>query len=268
MNYFSFHIGDYASHTRGLSLFEDLAYRRLLDLYYLTEKPIASIEQAARSIGMHEQLAAVGYVLETHWQASECGFINKRADEEIAKFHEKQEKAAAAGRASANRRSRSVQRPLTKKEHDPKTDISTPVEHPFNVCSTSVDESATGVEHSLEIFQQTFNQPITNNHKENIKRKNEWVPDENQKAVNQWFGRRNSTAWSAKELKAWAAISEELRSEGIQALSGYYSQPAEVAQFRRRDLLTLLNNWQGEIDRWRNYVAPAGKRFDVKKLCL
>ena len=40
MNYYPFHIGDYASHTRHLTLMEDLAYRRLLDLYYLHERPL------------------------------------------------------------------------------------------------------------------------------------------------------------------------------------------------------------------------------------
>jgi len=35
MHYYQFNIGDYASHTRHLSDLEDLAYRRLLDAYYL-----------------------------------------------------------------------------------------------------------------------------------------------------------------------------------------------------------------------------------------
>ena len=39
MHYYSFNIGDYASHTRHLTAIEDLAYRRLLDLYYLHEQP-------------------------------------------------------------------------------------------------------------------------------------------------------------------------------------------------------------------------------------
>ena len=40
MHYYSFHIGDYRSATTHLSNDEDLAYRRLLDMYYDTEKPI------------------------------------------------------------------------------------------------------------------------------------------------------------------------------------------------------------------------------------
>ena len=40
MNYYPFHIGDYLSATRHLSWEEDCAYRRLLDVYYTSEKPL------------------------------------------------------------------------------------------------------------------------------------------------------------------------------------------------------------------------------------
>ena len=34
MHFYQFNIGDYASHTRHLNPIEDIAYRRLLDIYY------------------------------------------------------------------------------------------------------------------------------------------------------------------------------------------------------------------------------------------
>ncbi len=40
MNYYPFHIGDYAKKTRHLSWDEDMAYRRLIDAYYLHEGPL------------------------------------------------------------------------------------------------------------------------------------------------------------------------------------------------------------------------------------
>lgn len=126
MHYFNFNIGDYASHTRHLSLLEDLAYRRLLDAYYLGEKPLqGEIELVARSIGMREHEAEVEYVLTLFFESTPDGFINKRADLEIAKYHEKQELAVKAGKASAlarfNKRSTSVQptnnqEPITNKQ--------------------------------------------------------------------------------------------------------------------------------------------------------
>jgi hypothetical protein len=40
MYYYQFHIGDYRADTAHLSNDEDLAYRRLLDMYYDLENPI------------------------------------------------------------------------------------------------------------------------------------------------------------------------------------------------------------------------------------
>jgi uncharacterized protein YdaU (DUF1376 family) len=105
MHYFNFNIGDYASHTRHLSLLEDLAYRRLIDAYYLSEKPfIGSASDIAKDIGMTSQIEEVFYVLSKYFEQDETGWFNKRCDEEIAKYHEKQEQAVRAGKASAKAR--------------------------------------------------------------------------------------------------------------------------------------------------------------------
>ena len=85
MHYYNFHIGDYASHTRHLDYIEDLAYRRLLDMYYMSEKPIIA-DQAARLIGMREHGHEVLCVLMEFFTETDEGFINKRADDEIASF--------------------------------------------------------------------------------------------------------------------------------------------------------------------------------------
>lgn len=124
MHYFQFNIGDYASHTRHLSLMEDLAYRRLLDLYYLKDGEIHGDEaEVARQIGMRDEAAAVKQVLQDFFTIDEDRWSHGRCDAEITHFRQKSEKASNAGKASAQRR--------------------------FNERSTDV--------------QQTFNQPITNN---------------------------------------------------------------------------------------------------------
>ena len=82
--------------------------------------------------------------------------------------------------------------------------------------------------------------------------------DEQKLEVGSWFGRRPSTQWSAKELTAWKAIHPDDLAEGIAILKAPY---AAQEKFCRKDLKTLLNNWQGEIDRWRSY-RPA-VRSDV-----
>jgi uncharacterized protein YdaU (DUF1376 family) len=86
MNYFPFHIGDYAIHTRHLSDMEDLAYRRMLDLYYTTEKPLPGAEQTARLIGMRDYVAEVATVLADFFKEQDGVYVQARVEREIAKF--------------------------------------------------------------------------------------------------------------------------------------------------------------------------------------
>jgi uncharacterized protein YdaU (DUF1376 family) len=85
MHFYQFHIGDYKSHTHHLSLIEDLAFRRLLDHYYLHEVPIKQ-RDIARQIGMRDNEQEVLAVLNEFFVSSEQGFVNPRADEEISKY--------------------------------------------------------------------------------------------------------------------------------------------------------------------------------------
>ena len=119
MHYYQFNIGDYLSHTKHLDLMEDLAYRRLLDLYYLHERPLNSgIASVARQIGMRDHENEVKSVLEEFFHLSEDGWINDRANKEIKHFHSKIDQASRAGKASAERRmsARSTDVQLTNKQ--------------------------------------------------------------------------------------------------------------------------------------------------------
>ena len=101
MHYYQFNIGDYASHTRHLNLLEDLAYRRLLDIYYLQERPLnVGITSVARQINMRDHEVEVKAVLEEFFELTDEGWINRRADQEIAKY---QEFIAAGKRGAAKR---------------------------------------------------------------------------------------------------------------------------------------------------------------------
>lgn len=117
MFYFKFNIGDYASHTRHLTLVEDIAYRRLLEAYYLSERPLTdSIAAVARHIRMREYEKEVGDVLNEFFTLSELGWSNVRADREIEDYHAKIKQASDAGKTSAKRRLNknptTVERPL------------------------------------------------------------------------------------------------------------------------------------------------------------
>ena len=121
MNYYPFHVGDYTSHTAHLEPMEDLAYRRLMDLYYTTESPLPSATECARLIRMKAFLNEVAGVLTEFFHETPAGWVSDRCEHEIAAYREKQTKASASGKASAiarqlknerilNERSTNVQR--------------------------------------------------------------------------------------------------------------------------------------------------------------
>jgi uncharacterized protein YdaU (DUF1376 family) len=86
MIWYKFHIGDYISHTMHLDDAEDLAYRRLLDWYYMSEKPLPlDVALVARRIRLDEEV--VTPVLEEFFEKNTNGYINPRADKEIASYN-------------------------------------------------------------------------------------------------------------------------------------------------------------------------------------
>jgi uncharacterized protein YdaU (DUF1376 family) len=85
MIWYKFHIGDYISHTMHLDDAEDLAYRRLLDWYYMGEKPLPlDTALVARRIRLDEDV--VTPVLNEFFEKTEDGYINSRADKEIGAY--------------------------------------------------------------------------------------------------------------------------------------------------------------------------------------
>src|SRR5690554_2708956 len=101
MNFYPHHIGDYITATAHLTMIEDGAYRRLLDLYYSTEKELPRDRKAlyrlARARTPDEQ-EAVDIVLEEFFHDADDGWFHSRCDEEIAKAQVAAERARANGR--------------------------------------------------------------------------------------------------------------------------------------------------------------------------
>lgn len=85
MHHYPFHPGDYLKHTAHLSPMEDLAYRRLLDMYYDTEQRIP-LETQSVSRRLRLDSEVVANVLNEFFLPTETGWQNTRADEEIAKY--------------------------------------------------------------------------------------------------------------------------------------------------------------------------------------
>ncbi|GAA4413765.1 YdaU family protein [Quisquiliibacterium transsilvanicum] len=101
MNYYPFHLGDYAAHTAHLDPMEDLAYRRMLDAYYLREAPLpADPLEVARLVRLRAHAAEVEAVLREFFVLGDDGWAHRRCEEEIERMQSLQKKQ----RDKANKR--------------------------------------------------------------------------------------------------------------------------------------------------------------------
>ena len=99
MHYYQFNIADYRSATTHLSNEEDLAYRRLLDMYYDTEQKIPLDETwVGRRIRVEPSI--VRAVLNDMFTQHEDGYFHPRCDVVIKQF----KGFAEAGRRGAAKR--------------------------------------------------------------------------------------------------------------------------------------------------------------------
>lgn len=99
MHYYSFNIGDYTSHTAHLTPLEDIAYRRLLDLYYQTESPISKdLKAVCRHVRMRDNEAEVALMLSEFFSETDDGWVSHRCEREIADYKQKAGAARINGR--------------------------------------------------------------------------------------------------------------------------------------------------------------------------
>ena len=143
MNYYQFHITDFAYHTSHLTLEEDAVYRRLLDFYYDREAPIPKETQPVirrlRLVNCEDVLARI---LEEFFVLTDEGWRNYRADAEILAYHAKAEVARENGKKGG--------RP--KKNND----LGVKITHPVNLANPDITQMKAN-EEPLTINQE----PIT-----------------------------------------------------------------------------------------------------------
>lgn len=107
MNHYPHHIGDYDSRTAHLEWVEDMAYTRLLRLYYRSERPIsADLSEACRLVRAKskDERKAVETVLKEFFTLQDDGWHNERADEEIAIYQAKADANRKNGKAGGRPR--------------------------------------------------------------------------------------------------------------------------------------------------------------------
>lgn len=104
MHYYRFNIGDYARDTQHLDEMEDLAYRRMLDMYYLKESPLPrSVDKIARLIRMRTHTECIANVLEEFFTCKPDGYHNGCADDVLEETYSRSEKARLAAEKRWNK---------------------------------------------------------------------------------------------------------------------------------------------------------------------
>ena len=115
MHYYQFSIGDYKAATGHLSNEEDLAYRRLLDMYYDTESKIPLDTQwVARRIRVSSEVVQI--VLKDMFEQHEDGWFHGRCQGVITAYHAMAEKNRANGRLGG-RKKNPVGNPVASDSH-------------------------------------------------------------------------------------------------------------------------------------------------------
>ena len=108
MHYYQFNIGDFIKDSAHLTLEEEAIYRRLIDHYYTTEKPISlDISIVSRAIRARGKEDLIGLILNEFFIETEKGFKQKRIEKELKNFKDKSKKAKASAEARWGKASKS-----------------------------------------------------------------------------------------------------------------------------------------------------------------
>lgn len=110
MRFFTFHIGDWVSHTWHLSPLEKAAYLAMIIEEATHEKPLPyDVEKIATRINMRTHCDCIANVLREFYECiegEEKGYSNKRVRQEIEAAKEKSAKAKASAEARWNKASK------------------------------------------------------------------------------------------------------------------------------------------------------------------
>ena len=173
MNYYEHHLGDYCVATAHLTFMEDAAYSRLIRKYYASEKPLPENLQAVqRLVGArnYDERKAVEVVLSEFFVLVAGFWHNRRCDEEIARFQDKQDKAkrSADARWNAVRSERNANAMRTQSEgnahQSPSTSHQSPdlnsktLEVPTDVLNPSREDETKKCEGILEFHESDTGQ--------------------------------------------------------------------------------------------------------------
>lgn len=249
MHYYQFNIGDYAKATRHLSNTEDLAYRRLIELYYDTERPLINdVVKLSRLVNMKENQEEIKIVLEDFFIETDEGFQQSRIDEEISIYHARAESARVNGKKGG--------RPKKAKHNPGKTEAKPKTTQSVNLANPK------------ERVSKANQEPLTNNHKPITINQ---LKDQSAKAndaleiFNHWklvMKKSNNSLLNTKRTKAISArLKEGYTVEQIKlAITGCSMTPHNMGQNdngKKYDDLELICRDGSNVERFANNCTQA-----------
>jgi uncharacterized protein YdaU (DUF1376 family) len=199
MHYYQFNIGDYRAATAHLSNEEDLAYRRLLDMYYDTENQIPLDTQwVAKRLRLDTEV--VKSVLQDMFKLTEVGWHHGRCEAVIDQYHAMAEKNRANGRLGGRKKNpvASDSQPIAKAtiNDKPITINHKPIKEKATVVATPVGVSQS-VWDDFKTLRKAKKAPIT------------------QRAIDGLIAEANKAGWTLEQalteccVRGWQAFKAE-----------------------------------------------------------
>ena len=199
MHYYQFNIGDYRAATAHLSNEEDLAYRRLLDMYYDTENQIPLDTQwVAKRLRLDTKVVKV--VLQDMFKLTETGWHHGRCELIIKQYHAMAEKNRANGRLGGRKKNpvATDSQPIAKAtiNDKPITINDKPIKEKATVVATPEGVSQS-VWDDFKILRKAKKAPIT------------------QRAIDGLIAEANKAGWSLEQalteccVRGWQAFKAE-----------------------------------------------------------
>ncbi|SEP58114.1 Uncharacterized conserved protein YdaU, DUF1376 family [Pseudomonas sp. NFACC02] len=252
MNFFPFHPGDYMLRTAHLDPIEDLAYRRLIDLYYVNEAPLTGTpEELARVIRLRSNAAEVSAVLREFFIEEDGTWNHGHCDDVIEQYRAKAKQAAENGKNGGRPKK-------TKQEPKANPEETQPVisDNPEETGSKANQEPITNnqIDQDQEICAATAAPAPAENLQKII------VPDQPKSSR----GTRLPADWTLpQEWRDWAAanrsdISVDLEADKFRD----HWHAATGTKATKADWLATWRNWVRNANTSRNVHAfPAKSRY-------
>jgi len=225
MHYYQFNIGDYRAATAHLSNDEDLAYRRLLDMYYDTENQIPLDTQwVAKRLRLDCEV--VKTVLQDMFKLTETGWHHGRCEILIEQYHAMAEKNRANGRLGGRKKNpvASDSQPIAKATNNDKpiTNNHKPIKEKATVVATP-DGVSQSVWDDFKTLRKAKKAPIT------------------QRAIDGLIAEANKAGWSIEQalieccVRGWQAFKAEWVADKPKLVNRFDVATTTVPSKQERD---------------------------------